>query len=210
MTHIKRFSLYYGSYFGTKEELEWNNGRLLYRSGEYAPDEQIVIPTDREIWKSFLSAIEDVIVDWKRYYNGMVCDGLEWSVEIQTDTLKVSSAGNHHFPEHYDTFLEHVRSTLRCRKFARGHSQRNYLVRGTMPNLINRKIRRLLRRKRLTLQNLADALGYPKQWVRIQLNATSMFEMEDLHKIARLLDTPLMDLLYESELSRPSRHQRKH
>lgn len=77
----------------------------------------------------------------------------------------------------------------------KGHSQSDYLVTGTKPHLINRKIRYLLRRKRLTLQKLADCLGSPKDWVRMQLNATTTFETEELGKIARFLDYPFMDLL---------------
>lgn len=120
MPFIRKFELHYGSYFGSNEELVCHDGRLLYRWGDRIADKELVIYTDEPIWTAFFSAVEGIVADWKRYYDGMVCDGLTWSVEIETDTFKISSGGNHHFPEHYDTFLQHVRSILRCRKFGEG------------------------------------------------------------------------------------------
>lgn len=202
MIHIKKFELHYGSFGGPNEELVWENDRLLYRWGDCVPHNEMVIHSDQATWELFLSSVQPVVCAWKRYYDGMVCDGLTWSVDIETDSFKASSGGNHHFPEHYDTFLRHVRRILRC-KFARGHSQKNYLVTGQQPHLINRKIRYLLRRKRRRLQELADCLGYDKAWVRIRLNATTPFELEDLRKIASFLEHPYMELLYEADVLPP-------
>lgn len=207
MLNIKKFEISYGSYFGSNEELVWHDGQLLYRYGRVVPEKEVIIDTDETVWKTFLAAVEGIVVDWKRYYNGWVCDGLTWHVEITTDTLHVTSGGNHHFPEHYDAFLQHVRSILRCRKFARGHAQSDYLVTGATPHSVNRNIRHFLRRKRLSLQKLADCLNYSKHWVSTILNATSTFEIEDLCKIAWFLDVPLPDLLYETARPTPSRSE---
>ena len=201
MASIKKFELTYGSYFDHFEQLVWENGQLLYRCGTHFPATEHVVPIDQATWQKFLTAIETVVQHWKRNYHNDVCDGLTWGVEIDSDNLKVHSAGLHHFPEHYDTFLEQVHSILGCPAFADGHSQKNYLVTGDEPNVINKNLRLYLRRKHRTLKELADCLGYPLQWVRIQLNAKSTFELEDFHKIARFLEMPMMDLLYEADLS---------
>lgn len=208
MTLLKKFELTYGSFFGSNDELVWDNGRLLYRWGDRIPHMEKVIETDHAQWQKFLSAIQPVVVDWKRSYNLMVCDGLTWDVHIESDTLNLKSGGLHHFPEHYDTFLHHVRTILGCRRFAKGHSQKDYLVTGRKPALLNRNIMCLMRRKRRKLQDLADWLGYSKEWVRLQLRATTTFELNDLRKIASFLDMSWMDLLYERELSPQRRSSR--
>lgn len=206
MTPIQKFELTYGSFFGTYEQLVLDNGQLIYRSGHYVPDAEVMIPIDDSTWREFLSAVESIVEDWKRSYNLDVCDGLTWGVEIESHTIKVSSQGLHHFPEHYDIFLELVHSILRCPEFAEGHRQEHYLVTGREPNVINKNVRRYLRRKRRTLQELADCLDYPLYWVRTQINSKSTFEIEDFHKIARFLEVSMTDLLYEADLSpRPGR-----
>jgi len=201
MTTVKNFQLTYGSFFGTDEELVWENGRLIYRWGDYVPDNEQIIPIDQRTWEKFLSAIGSVVQDWKRNYHLLVCDGLTWGVEIECDKLSLRSSGLHHFPQHYDIFLEHVHTILRCPGFAEGHSQKDYLVTGPVPHYVNRRITQLLRRKRLKQQDLAECLGYPKDYVRIQLKATTTFEVEHFLTIARFLEISLTDLLYETDLS---------
>ncbi len=127
MPRIKKFELTYGSFFGSNEKLVWHSGRLLYRWGDPVSGIEEVLQTDHSQWKKFLSGIQPVVADWKRSYNLMVHDGLTWDVQIQSDTLNLKSGGLHHFPEHYDIFLHHVRTILGCPRFADGHSQADYL-----------------------------------------------------------------------------------
>lgn len=203
MAPLQQFELTYGSFFGTYEQLVFENGQLIYRSDHYVPDNEQIIPIKHSTWEEFLSAVESVVRDWKRCYDNDVCDGLTWGVEIESPTLNVRAEGMHHFPEHYDIFLEFVHTILGCPEFAKDHSQKDYLVTGREPHVINKNVRHYLRRKRRTLQELADCLRYPVEWVRLQLNATSTFELEDFHKIARFLEMPMTELLYEADLSKP-------
>jgi predicted phosphohydrolase len=76
MPNIKRFHLSYGSYFGSKEELLRENGRLCYRWGNKLLEHEVVLIPDDASWKQFLEAVRPLVKDWKRYYREMVCDGL--------------------------------------------------------------------------------------------------------------------------------------
>lgn len=195
---IRTFQIEYGGY-GFSESVTFENDALLFSSWDLHtfPDRKVrVVPTEAA-WKSFVTSVRPVVRDWRRKYDLLVCDGITWSVFIETDQLKVRSRGTHLFPENFSDFLVHVRRLLQTEDFASGFSPENYMSCHLVPHPANRRIRRMMRARKVTIREMAVRLAlHPKELTDL-LNSPETFQIEYLLAMAAILKIPCLEFLYE-------------
>ena len=89
--------------FGGPEcSVRLENGKLVYQFCTFPgnPDKLCeVLPTERK-WKNFKKKLDDLDVwSWaQEYHNPGVCDGVQWSLEIDFGDQKIKSSGSNLFP----------------------------------------------------------------------------------------------------------------
>ena len=198
---IKKFVIDYGG-FGFSDAIAMQANALVFSSWHvhnYPPKEVHITPTEKE-WKSFVTAVNPVVQDWRRKYDLSVCDGVCWTAKIETDGFKLNSGGLHLFPENFAEFLVHVRRLIRVEAFASDFRADAFMSCTVVPHWINRRILRLMRSKKIKINEMAARLGFDPKELRHLLNSPVTFEIEYLGFISHILGVPIGDLLYESTL----------
>ena len=129
-----QFRLSIGGYFGRSYLVEQSADELIYHRRDESGQELVetVAPT-KEQWRAFWKKAERVKI-WKwqpKYANPGVCDGTNWSVEIEHGCHTVTSSGNNNYPvtpeepsfepepgKLFKAYLRAVRSLLGGREFS--------------------------------------------------------------------------------------------
>lgn len=80
------------------QQLEWQDGALVYRPNAWSPAE-VISPTTGA-WQEFWTAAELVkLWSWrKEYINPLTLDGLQWSLEISSEDAKIVCNGSNAVP----------------------------------------------------------------------------------------------------------------
>jgi len=97
------FSIFVGGYTGESFGVRYESGKLLYEHFGYGfkPVETVELePTDKA-WQQFWTTLHDINVwKWKdRYETPGICDGTNWSVEIDVGGKKLRSTGSNAYPD---------------------------------------------------------------------------------------------------------------
>ena len=90
-----------GGFFGENHKIEWRDGYLWYRHEEnpgVRPSEIQITPGSAQ-WERFWREVEAAgIWQWRPNYDSEICDGTQWSLEIQYGDRRVSSHGSNAYP----------------------------------------------------------------------------------------------------------------
>ncbi|HEU5146301.1 MAG TPA: helix-turn-helix transcriptional regulator [Chryseosolibacter sp.] len=198
---IKKFEIEYGGY-GWSQTIARRDNALVYSSWDvrsYPGQDVQVIPTEG-LWQHFLAEIKPLVKGWRQNYHLDVCDGVCWSVGIETDDLKVRSQALHLFPENFAEFLQHVRRLIGSNEFADDFRANAFLSCTLVPHWINKRIRRLMRSKKIKMREMAERLRFDQKELRHLLNSPETFDIEYFPFISHVLGVTIADLLYESTL----------
>jgi hypothetical protein len=90
-----------GGFFGESHAVEWRDGYLWYRWTEnpgMLPTETKIAPP-AQVWESFWRAVEAAGVwQWQKKYVSNVCDGTQWSLQLQLGDRRVRCYGSNAYP----------------------------------------------------------------------------------------------------------------
>lgn len=199
--NIRKFEIDYGGY-GFSETLAMKANVLVYSSWNVrnCPAEDLLMTPTEKDWQSFLEAIKAVVQDWRRKYNLDVCDGVCWSVKIEVEGFKLNSSGLHLFPENFDEFLVHVRRLIGTEEFVSDFCADDFMSCTMVPHYINRRIRRLMRKNKIKMSEMAARLEFDRKELSHLLDSPVTFEIEYFGLISHILGVSIGELLYESTL----------
>jgi hypothetical protein len=71
------------------------------------------------VWSA--STIVTIIKDWKPIYDSDTCDGIQWTLVLNTDTAKYNFYGSNYFPENFDMLVLLLRRIKGLEYFTDGH-----------------------------------------------------------------------------------------
>ena len=97
----KHVRVFIGGYLGPSYFIEGQGSQLCYTFSEgYKQGQADIINPNGEDWLLFFNALEKIGVwQWQSEYpNPGVCDGTNWSVEIQWGEKEVVSRGDNNYP----------------------------------------------------------------------------------------------------------------
>lgn len=90
-----------GGFFGEKHEIEWRDGCLRHPHAEnpgVRPVETQIAPEPAQ-WERFWREVEAAgIWQWRPKCDSDICDGTQWSLEIQHGDRWVSCYGSNAYP----------------------------------------------------------------------------------------------------------------
>lgn len=119
---IRKFEFTYGGYFATSYEVTKHQNKLEFRTFDHAPHNQpININLSTDQWEVLASQVIDIVKNWGRTYDTDICDGIQWTVIIETDTSKFEIYGSNNFPDNFDKLLEVIRGISGLESFAEDH-----------------------------------------------------------------------------------------
>jgi hypothetical protein len=208
--NIRNFEIDYGGY-GFSDTIALQGTALVFSSWDvqnHPPREVHFTPTAEE-WRSFLEAITPVVWDWRRKYHLDVCDGVCWSVKIEADGFKLRTEGLHLFPENFDEFLVHVRRLIGTEEFVSDFCADDFMSCTMVPHYINRRIRRLMRKNKIKMSEMAARLEFDPKELRHLLDSPVTFEIEYFGFISHILGVSIGELLYETTLDEKPRRSKK-
>lgn len=117
---IKKFEFTYGGYFATNYELTKHWNKLVFHQWEYGPYENPpnVVKLTPDQWSAFIQQVVAIIKGWNPIYDSDICDGIQWTLILKTDTAKYNFYGSNNYPENFDKLLEIIQSIPGLEKFA--------------------------------------------------------------------------------------------
>jgi len=111
---IKKLEIHIGDMLNTYE-ITFQNKKLIYKrflGGYQSRTIEEITPTKKQ-WQKFLLEIEELgVQNWKPDYWKPALDGIGWSVEIESEKLKVSSSGSNAYPKNFQSCLKAVSRLL--------------------------------------------------------------------------------------------------
>ena len=117
--NIKKLEIYYGGYFSDIFQLDLKGEKLIYLYGiGPVPDTTIeIIPTEKQ-WQSFFRSMNRITKHWKEeYYDPDITDGVQWSIEINSNVFNCSFDGSNDYPQNWDSFIRVVRRLIGNKTF---------------------------------------------------------------------------------------------
>jgi hypothetical protein len=121
---IRKFELTYGGYCATNYELTKHWNKLAFRQWEYSPFENLprIVKLTDDQWSALVQKIVTIIEDWDPIYDSDTCDGIQWTLILNTDTAKYNFYGSNNFPETFNKLIEAIQSVTGLEKFAEGYN----------------------------------------------------------------------------------------
>jgi hypothetical protein len=121
---VKKFVVTYGGYGATNYEVAKRWNKLVFKKWDYNPFENSpqIVRLSSDQWRGFVHEVIGVMKNWSPVYDSDTCDGIQWTVVIQTETCKYDIYGSNNYPDNFDNLIELIRRVNGLEKFAEGHS----------------------------------------------------------------------------------------
>ncbi|ESU22898.1 hypothetical protein FEDK69T_18030 [Flavobacterium enshiense DK69] len=102
-----KFKFYIGGYFGSQNEVEYNENYLICSVPDYpgesvAPFQAIHVADDPD-WVALLEFTRNL--KWRSSYRSDVLDGTQWEFEFAFMDTTLKSHGSNKYPKEFDQFL---------------------------------------------------------------------------------------------------------
>jgi hypothetical protein len=88
-------------FFRRTHEVEWRDGRLWYRPFDPPGHCQNEVPINPspEAWQRFWQSAEQAGVwQWQKEYDSEICDGVQWTLELEHGSQAMNCSGSNAFP----------------------------------------------------------------------------------------------------------------
>lgn len=120
---IRKFEITYGGYCSVNYELTKHWNKLAFRQWEYHSFENLpcIVKLMDDQWSAMVEQILEIVKDWDSIYNSDICDGIQWTLVLNTDTAKYNCYGSNNFPENFDMLVLLLRRINGLECFASGH-----------------------------------------------------------------------------------------
>jgi hypothetical protein len=119
---IKQFQMTYGGYGATKYEMTKHWNKLVFKKWDYSPLENSpqIVKLSSAQWSALVQKVIDVIKDWDTVYDSNICDGIQWTVVVETESCKYDIYGSNNYPENFDNLIGVIRALPGVEEFAQG------------------------------------------------------------------------------------------
>lgn len=121
--HIKNFEMTYGGYCATNYEVKKHRNKLAFKKWDYSPFQNLpsIAKLSIDDWTRLVHQVVHIIKDWDTIYDSDICDGIQWTVIINTDMRKYDIYGSNNFPENFYELIDAIRGLSGLEKFAEGY-----------------------------------------------------------------------------------------